>query len=421
MPDLPAHLMLKRFSNERSGSVMVIFGLTVSVLALLTGAGVSYSSVAMVKAGTQTALDAAVLAGAMLPISTKDGDRIAAAQGVFQAQLSKVSSRFSQPPTPTFTILGSGTSELAVEGRAVTQATNLFSSLTASATIPVSAYSLARKKPGKPVCAYALDAFDNGAVDLNGNVSVNLNCPLQANSSGRAAVRAVGGATVNALSTSVVGGASAGASAFTPAVTTAAPSLNDPLASLVFPNVGACAPLSGVSIKSNTTLDPGTYCGGLDVSSGAKVTMNPGTYIIKDGTFKVSNSTVTGTGVTLAFTGKGAKFWLSGGATMNITAPASGPYQNIAFFENRLNTSGNHWVSIGGGSSLTYTGAMYFPTSNIWIFGGSTVTGSSRDITMIGGKLWFQDSSIITLTQTTTGNTTPSATETSAVGSYLSQ
>lgn len=111
---------------------------------------------------------------------------------------------------------------------------------------------------------------------------------------------------------------------------------------------------------------------------------------------------------------------------MNITAPSSDPpggpkLQNIAFYGDRDASTGNHWVSIGGGSTLTYTGVMYFPVSNIWIFGGSTVSGSSRDITMIGGQLWFQDSSTITLTQTTSGNGTPSATATAAVSSYLSQ
>jgi hypothetical protein len=59
-------------------------------------------------------------------------------------------------------------------------------------------------------------------------------------------------------------------------------------------------------------------------------------------------------------------------------------------------------VSIGGNSQLTYDGTMYFPLSNIWVFGGSTVNANSPNVAMVGDKLWFQDNSTINMTQLNT-------------------
>jgi hypothetical protein len=95
-------------------------------------------------------------------------------------------------------------------------------------------------------------------------------------------------------------------------------------------------------------------------------------------------------------------FWLTGGAIMKITSPKTGTYMNMQFMENPNSTAGNTWVSIGGNSQLTYDGTMYFPLSNIWVFGGSTVNGNSPTVSMVGDKLWFQDNSTINLTQLNT-------------------
>jgi hypothetical protein len=77
---------------------------------------------------------------------------------------------------------------------------------------------------------------------------------------------------------------------------------------------------------------------------------------------------------------------------------------NMQFMENRNNTAGNTWVSIGGNSQLQYDGVMYFSSSNIWVFGGSIVNGNSPSVVMLGDKLWFQDNSTITLTQSNPRN-----------------
>ena len=101
----------------------------------------------------------------------------------------------------------------------------------------------------------------------------------------------------------------------------------------------------------------------------------------------------------IGLAGKGAKFWMTGSAIMKVTSPTSGTYMNMQFMEDRNNTAGNTWVSIGGNSQLQYDGVMYFPNSNIWVFGGSIVNANSPSVAMLGDKLWFQDNSTVTITQ----------------------
>jgi hypothetical protein len=77
----------------------------------------------------------------------------------------------------------------------------------------------------------------------------------------------------------------------------------------------------------------------------------------------------TGTDVTF-FIQSGNTASINGGGTTNFTAPISGTYSGIAFFGDRagdtISTS-----TFNGGSNMTITGAVYFPTQSIAYSGGS--------------------------------------------------
>ena len=91
--------------------------------------------------------------------------------------------------------------------------------------------------------------------------------------------------------------------------------------------------------KATVTLDPGVYCGGIGLNANANVTLNPGVYFIDQGSLSVNGSaTLTGTGVTLVFTSSGnnyASATINGGATVNLTAPATGSTAGIVLFGDR--------------------------------------------------------------------------------------
>jgi hypothetical protein len=93
-------------------------------------------------------------------------------------------------------------------------------------------------------------------------------------------------------------------------------------------------------------------------------------------------TTVIGNGVTIFLTGtaSGASGYrgatISGGATAQLTAPTSGDYEGILFFEDRnvaLSTGLAQTSQVTGSSSSYFTGAMYFPTTKLIYSGGSSL------------------------------------------------
>ena len=377
---------------------MAAFALPLGLAAV--GAAVTYSNASAARASYQKALDGAVLAGAILPASASASERIKAAELAFAGGIPSQVQGVTVASTARFKVDAIGADDVKVTGEASAQVKNLFGMIGGD-TIAVGAHSAARKGQSEPLCMLALNGKEQGAVDLNGTVDVKTNCPAQANSSDGAAVRQVGNAT---MKTSIFGIAgNYRGNNFSPKPVTGSDRIPDPLASVPFPAPGTCIDLGlkgGAKLQQESrTLSPGTYCGGLDITAQSTIRLEPGIYIFKDGELKISDSVVTGTDVMIAFTGKGAKFWLTGGAVMKVTSPSSGPYMNMQFMEDRDSSAGNTWVSIGGGSKLDYDGTMYFPNSNIWIFGGSEVTARSPNLIMIGDKLWFQDNSKVVLKQ----------------------
>ena len=86
-----------------------------------------------------------------------------------------------------------------------------------------------------------------------------------------------------------------------------------------------------------------------------------------------NNATLNGTEVTFYNTSFGYSFGtfaITGGATVNFTAPRSGVYKGVLFFQDRnINTSANN--AIGGGATQSYTGSIYLPTGYLTFVGGS--------------------------------------------------
>jgi len=103
------------------------------------------------------------------------------------------------------------------------------------------------------------------------------------------------------------------------------------------------------TIDTPTTLNPGTYCGGIGIN--ADTVLNKGLYVIRDGKLQInSHANVTGNGVTFLFTGD--KLFDTGSmaiqiqttGTINIT-PASaadaGQFAGFVFFLDQ-NTGGSN-------------------------------------------------------------------------------
>jgi Flp pilus assembly protein TadG len=147
------------------------------------------------------------------------------------------------------------------------------------------------------------------------------------------------------------------------------PSSGDPLSYLTPPPVG-----TPVSFNSSNIV-PGTY-NGISLTGSNTYVFPAGTYVLDGGSFTCSGTpTIQGTGVMFYFT-NGATYNCTGSVTVQLTAPSSGAYAGILFYQDPSDTVG---PSLGGNSASFFNGALYFPKSRITFFGNS----SSYNVAMV--------------------------------------
>lgn len=192
-----------------------------------------------------------------------------------------------------------------------------------------------------------------------------------------------------------------------------APVVRDPYADVAEPSANMpCATDKNASIFQPTYAHPSgvlamRFCGGLDIKS--KVTFKPGLYIIDGGDFTLNaNATVvsseagiTSTGTTFFLTG-GATIKFTGGGSLDMQAPTTGPYAGILVFASRHQTGLTH--DIQGNFGSTTQGAIYAPTSAISFSGNSTTTNGCTQV--IGLTVVFTGNSTLR-SSCTVGNARP--------------
>lgn len=249
--------------------------------------------------------------------------------------------------------------------------------------------------PMAPICVYVLDPTAPGAFTISGSATFNNTCGIMVDSNDPAAFVDAGTGCLTATGIYVTGGDSITTSCPpTPTPQTGIPAMVDPLAYVVAPTVGSCT-VNNFSANSSQTVNPGVYCGGFDVhGSGTVITFNPGTYVINKGGMHVNaGTTLTGAGVTIYHTCSGPgcpaasqPIIINGGATVNLSAPTSGPLEGILFFSDRsLPSLAN---VINGNSASNIVGALYFPNSSLSFSGNSSSTSYTeivvKTLTVIG-------------------------------------
>jgi len=147
----------------------------------------------------------------------------------------------------------------------------------------------------EPADKAALEAGGNAAIQVTGGGEILLD-----SSSAQAAV-ASGNATVSAQEIAARGTVSQGHGAFQGLIDHSAASSPDPLASVPEPGVPVTVrSTQTLHVATSTTLQPGLYVGGIDISGKASVSLAAGIYYLQGGGFTVSGqASVTGANVLL--------------------------------------------------------------------------------------------------------------------------
>ncbi|HZP23171.1 MAG TPA: hypothetical protein VFB04_06980, partial [Terriglobales bacterium] len=255
-------------------------------------------------------------------------------------------------------------------------------------------------------CIIALDPTDSNTLLLNGNVSVSSSCGVFVNSSSSQALNINGnsgylnagtaGAGIGVVGPGTPGSGWSpsggpycdGSSGFCPQPVNI-PSFTDPLENLAEPVPTGCDHNTTVKIQGSGSLMPGTYCGGISLTGNGTVTFAAGIYQLCGGGMSSSGGEIlTGTDVTIYNTGnvKGvcpgknyAPVSITGGGGSNLSAPTSGTYAGVLFFQDRAyqSTKNVDASNINGTAGATFTGAVYFPGTDLTYSGNPSVDVSS--------------------------------------------
>jgi Flp pilus assembly protein TadG len=372
--------LLRRFRRDQSGAYLIIAGLMMPVLVGFVGLGTDVTLWYNKHRTMQSAADSAAVSAATAFSNgndnwTSQANAVTSSYG-FVNGTNGATVTVNKPPL-------SGTHKAtagAVEVIVAQPQRRLFSAVFGSGQAAVSGRAVAAAKDGTG-CVLALDQLKKGAAtDVGGANVVLTGCSLFDNSNNSAALVVDGSSTLTALSVSVVGGISGGSGITTTPttgkITTGDPPSADPYANTSFPPFSGCDK-NNFSSNTKGTLNPGVYCGGINLNSKADVTLNPGIYYLDGGASKGLNvnagANLTGTGVTLVFTGSGtnwAQATINGGATINLSAPTTGPTAGIVFFGDRNMDVGTAF-NLNGGSTQTFGGVLYLPNADVKINGAS--------------------------------------------------
>lgn len=239
----------------------------------------------------------------------------------------------------------------------------------------VGARAVASVGGGPAYCVLQLDPDAHAGFSMNHGARVTLeNCGVAVDSGDRHALYLENGSRLDAPEVSVVGDAALGNGAgIDPAEALARgqPSVPDPYAGVPVPAYSGCGNGDGRTYNhGDWVLTPGVFCNGVRFRNAARVTLQPGLYVVDRGTFEVDGGArLTGDGVTIVLTSRDgehpATVDIAAGAEIALTAPATGPTAGIVFFGDRLRPGDHDVNSFKGGASLDVAGAIYFPTAAV--------------------------------------------------------
>ncbi len=233
-------------------------------------------------------------------------------------------------------------------------------------------------------CIIALDSSVEDALRIGGTASVTMGCTARVNSAGNKGIRANGGGCLTASLIYVAGGSQG--SCFDPTMETGMTPMADPLAYLNPPSFAGCVHVGLVEVTTDTTFEPGVYCGGIDIHDSANVEFEPGIYIVDGRGLEITGSGIvegnggtfylapTATGITQGPTTK--SLHLAGSANITLSAPDSGDYKDVRFYQDPA-TPPDLINSFNGGADMELNGVLYFPNNSVRFAGNGDPGGAT--------------------------------------------
>lgn len=350
--------ILKRFLLDSRGNIATIAGILAVPLIGASGLAVDYTVLAQKRAELQEVADTAALSSVkeLGLINTKDDVVKAVATNYVRANLPSSVER----KVKIGVSVEASRKEVEVKLAEVWQPFML--QFLDSSVLPIRVSASASLAGSESLCVIALDRRAGKALAMTGASTLSANgCAIYSNSNASRGISIVRGAKLAASTTYSAGGYVGPAKGFLPEPITDSPQMDDPLIDRIEPRAGRCTKNNRVIKRGKKTLYPGTYCGGLLIGGRAKVTLKPGTYIMKGGPLVVSgNATLHGKNVGFFFDGDRSVFSFGTSTQINLTAPKSGNMSGMLFFESRK-APPNRVFLIKSKDAEQFEGTVYLP------------------------------------------------------------
>jgi hypothetical protein len=374
-----------RLGVDRRGSVATIFAAALPVLLGLTGIAVDYTTFTSQLNRLQTAADsAAVAATRELSIGAASESRVTAiAESVVRSQIKETSTATAVDVKAEILPDKSGVRIVLSQKKQA-----LLSVLVTPALTDLSVSATAQMAGARKICVVGLDPHKSGTLELDASARLTGNeCAVFSNSKDRKGVSAKDQALISASLICSSGGFEGDSRNYAGQRLTDCPSQGDPIADRPPPPVEPCRSSKKLVIEKDTTLQPGTYCEGIEIKKTAKVTLSEGVYVIKNGQLKVDDTaTLYGRNVGFYFTGTNANFDFLSSSTVNLGAPKSGPLAGILFFGDRLADDYREY-KITSDNARTLLGTLYIPQGFLTVDSKNPVADNSAYTVIVARRI----------------------------------
>jgi len=363
---------LRRFRSATGANVTVIFALSLVPIAGAVGAAVDFGQASSIKTAMQAAADAAALAS-IKTASTQSAAQVqSTAVGLFNASFNR-----PQVVPSVNASYDAGSKKLTVSASASFTPSVIKTIGISQMSISVTSKAIMGGAQMWPVCVLITNPTSSHTLLVQSGATIDFtNCMVQVNTENWDAVEARDTSYIHSTN---------GVNCFTgdihygdvtPPKQLTCTMLPDPYASYVVPSNNPCT-YTNKQVSANTTLTPGTYCGGIKITGSANVTFSPGVYYIQNGDFTIANSAnVTGNGVTFLISGQNSNlnFTTTGTITMSPDIAAdAGQWAGMLFFWDQPSTSKGSTEVFSNGT-MNFSGVIYFVGQTLSITNNAQVT-----------------------------------------------
>lgn len=385
------------FASDRRANLLVTAALTLPFVALAAGFAVDFAQWRAQDSALKTVADSAAVAAARdMMVGGSGSNKVqAVAKAVVDANMSErthwgpyeVSSRAVE-------------NGKAVEVTLIQQRSAQFAGMVGVDPAPSKVTSVARIVGDIKICVLALEANAEGALEVDDEGEVVAGgCSIYSNSANPNGFRVEDQGAITAGSICSSGGARVrNPSRVHPSPTTDCPGFADPLALRAKPAIANCKTSSRLTLTSGVhVLEPGVYCGGIEISGTAAVTFAPGVYVMRGAKLVVKDDAqVSGRYVGFYFLNANSGFEFLDRSIIDLGSPKDGAMASILFWKDK-DSAGGHTYLITTNHARMLLGTIYLPRGRLRIASSMPVADNSPWTAIVAERINIENRSRIVL------------------------